>query len=79
MNAENFCYWLQGWLEIQNPAQINSYQLNEIRNHLDLSLNKPTKPQYQLKDNGNFPSGVIFPEIQGTQYCSNFSIIPHSC
>ncbi len=43
MNSENFCYWLNGWLEIENPAQINSKQLNEIRNHLNLSLNKKSE------------------------------------
>jgi hypothetical protein len=36
MNAENFCYWLQGWLEIQNPSQIDESQLKEIKNHLDI-------------------------------------------
>ena len=63
MNAENFCYWLHGWLEIQNPAQINSKQLEEIKNHLDLSLNK--NANYTLVDNGKFPSGILFNGVNG--------------
>jgi hypothetical protein len=46
MTPENFCYWLQGWLEIQNPAIANAEQLQEVKNHLALVFTKvtPLKP-----------------------------------
>lgn len=40
MSEENFCYWLQGWLEIENPNKITVKQLNEIKNHLRLAMDK---------------------------------------
>ena len=42
MTKENFCYWLQGWMEIQNPQEINARQMQEIKNHLNLVFNKVT-------------------------------------
>ena len=41
MTPENFVYWLQGWLEIQNPKKINSKELQEIKNHLKIINNPP--------------------------------------
>ncbi len=38
MNTQDFCFWLHGWFEIQNPSVISSIQLDEIRNHLSLAL-----------------------------------------
>ncbi len=38
MNALNFCYHLQGFLEIGNPKVINEKELTEIKNHLNLVL-----------------------------------------
>lgn len=42
MNAENFCFWLHGWFELQEPKTITPEQLQEIKNHLDLVFNKVT-------------------------------------
>lgn len=49
MTPENFCYWLQGYFEISNfdsldesLAILNADQVKEIRNHLNLVLNKVT-------------------------------------
>lgn len=42
MTPENFVYWLQGWLEIQNPTAINEEQVQEIKNHIALVLKKET-------------------------------------
>lgn len=46
MSPENFCYWLQGWLEIQNPSSASAEQLQEVKNHLALVFTKvtPLKP-----------------------------------
>ncbi len=42
MSSQDFCYWLQGWLEIQNPKTINEIQTQEIKNHLALVFIKLT-------------------------------------
>lgn len=47
MTPENFCYWLQGYFEISEtertgPATLASLQVEEIKNHLSLVLDKKT-------------------------------------
>ena len=36
MTSRDFAYWLQGFLEIENPEEITEKQLNMIKNHLKL-------------------------------------------
>ena len=36
MKAENFCFWLQGFFELQAPASITPEQAEQIRTHLAL-------------------------------------------
>lgn len=38
MTPENFTYWLQGFFEISKSTEINDIQLQEIKNHLKLTL-----------------------------------------
>ncbi len=42
MNELNFCYWLKGFMEIQNPKTLDAKQVQEIKNHLDLVFLKVT-------------------------------------
>ena len=42
MTAENFIFWLQGFMEIANPEIITKEQIQEIRNHISLVLQKVT-------------------------------------
>lgn len=42
MTPENFCYWLQGLLEIGNPDQLTKQQIEIIQDRLDLVFNKET-------------------------------------
>ena len=66
MSPENFCYWLQGWLEIQDPKQITESQVKEIQNHLDLVFTKVTPTVAKI------PSvGFILPEPD----CAPFKIV----
>lgn len=58
MTTENFCYWLQGWIELQNPKNINELQIQEIKNHLDLVFNKMTP---KLGFNGLYPISQVSP------------------
>lgn len=34
MKSDNFCYWLQGFMELQNPKEITVEQLDDIKAHL---------------------------------------------
>jgi hypothetical protein len=46
MTAENFCYWLQGLLEVGNPTSLNEEQVKQIKEHLALVFNKVTSYPY---------------------------------
>lgn len=47
MTPENFCYWLQGFFELQgaviNP-ELSAPQVNMIKKHLDLAMTPVTRP-----------------------------------
>lgn len=45
MTPENFCYWLQGFVETVNPTSIDEQQTKVIKDHLQLVFNKVT-PKY---------------------------------
>ena len=49
MSPENFIYWLQGFLEIQNPQNITETQVQIIKDHIALVLKKET-PVRTLED-----------------------------
>lgn len=44
MKPENFCYWLQGYFEISgsDDQPLTSQQVEQIKNHLSLVLDKKT-------------------------------------
>lgn len=42
MSPENFIYWLQGFLEIADPAMLDDAQITIIKNHIKLVLTKVT-------------------------------------
>jgi hypothetical protein len=42
MTAEQFVYWLQGYLEIDNPSNIPLNQTQIIKDHLKLVFKKET-------------------------------------
>ena len=52
MTSENFCYWLQGWFELNNtvngPVQITEHSLKMIADHLQLVFKKDYG--YQMLD-----------------------------
>lgn len=47
MTAENFCYFLQGYLETSNPEFISAAQTQIIKDHLALVFNKVTPDRSQ--------------------------------
>jgi hypothetical protein len=52
MSLENFVFWLQGFLELENPKTLSEQQVNIIKDHLKLVLNKKTPNRSQPKESG---------------------------
>lgn len=46
MNAEQFCYWLQGAIELGRVSKMDEIQVLIVQDHLDLVFKKVT-PQRQ--------------------------------
>ena len=44
MNAEQFVYWLNGYLELSDAQELDSTQVKAVREHLALVLHKVTPP-----------------------------------
>lgn len=42
MTPQDFTYWLQGFIELQNPEKINKQQTQMIKDHLGLVFTKVT-------------------------------------
>lgn len=42
MTPENFCYWLQGFMELTNPNVLNENQVKILKEHLSLVFDKVT-------------------------------------
>ena len=51
MNPLMFCYWLQGFMEIQQPESLNTQQLCMIKEHLQKVFNKLTPQGYSTPYN----------------------------
>lgn len=57
MTAEQFTYWLQGFIETADPKSIDEKQTQIIKDHLALVFTKVT-PEYKNTPIINYPSGV---------------------
>ena len=47
MTPENFIYWINGLLEIGNPESLNKQQIQIIKDHINLVIEKKTPSIYQ--------------------------------
>jgi hypothetical protein len=47
MTAEQFAYWLQGFMEMADPKELNTTQTQQIKDHLKLVFDKKT-PEVSL-------------------------------
>lgn len=44
MQSINFCYWLQGLFELQDPKELTEKQTSVIKEHLDLVFGHDKEP-----------------------------------
>ena len=49
MTPENFCYWLQGYVELSNCQNLTPEQIQMIRDHLQLVFKRET-PIFKTKE-----------------------------
>lgn len=47
MTPEQFVYWLQGYLEVEDPMTIYEEQTQVIKDHLKLVFDKMTQPRQE--------------------------------
>lgn len=73
MTNEQFCYWLQGFIEISNPETLTKEQVQIIKDHLQLLFKKET-PSYGLGLNAS--GSGYFPTVSTLKY---FDYPPASC
>jgi hypothetical protein len=63
MTPENFCYWLQGYMELTPDAKLTDEQVKVIKEHLQLVFNKATSWGWSWSPN-SVP--VQYTDIQGS-------------
>ena len=73
MTATNFCYFLQGYLELANPKTISASELARIKGHLRLAFRDDIDPsmggvEHQQKLN---EIHTFTPEDSVTQWFEN--------
>ena len=54
MTPEQFCYWLQGYIEMEKPEVIGSLRTQVLKEHLNLVFDKQT-PNYGFKHTDGTP------------------------
>jgi len=76
MNAEQFVYWLNGYLELSGAQEMSAAQLKCVREHLALVLHKVTPPLENPKPTyfgGGTKCGVC------QNWCSNEGGVCNKC
>lgn len=63
MEAQQFCYWLQGFAELNNGVPPNDMQWKAIRDHLSLVFNKVTPPYNVPLPRSPNPNDVLGPPV----------------
>lgn len=62
MTPEQFAYWLQGFMEMADPKELNKTQTQQIKDHLKLVFDKKTPDRIHEPERGNPPYSL--PGIQ---------------
>jgi hypothetical protein len=50
MTERDFCYWLQGLMEVGNPTTLNEDQVKVIKEHLQLVFKQDPKIKQLMED-----------------------------
>lgn len=73
MDAQTFCYWLQGSFELSGTTEFNEEQTAMIKEHLQLVFDKVTSNPFIIKDDS-----VTFPiTTSPDQFRSEFDHLSH--
>jgi hypothetical protein len=73
MNAEQFVYWLNGYLELSGAQELSAAQVKSVREHLALVLHKVTLPLEKPTYFGGVKCGVC------RRWCSNEGGVCNKC
>ena len=73
MNAEQFVYWLNGYLELSGAQELSAAQVKSVREHLALVLHKVTLPLEKPTYFGGVKCGVCW------NLCSNEGGVCNKC
>jgi len=46
MTSRDFCYWLQGFFEIQDPKRLTETQIQMIKKHLNMVFEHEIDPSF---------------------------------
>jgi hypothetical protein len=46
MTSEQFAFWLQGWMELENPQEMTKEQVDTVKRHLALVFKYEIDPSY---------------------------------
>lgn len=68
MTPENFCYWLQGFFEINGAQSLDLAQTQVVKDHLALVFNKVT-PKYS-----HGPLNTVCPKLE--KYFPHIGFVP---
>ena len=63
MNEREFCYWLQGLLELSDVKTLDEKQVRIIRDHLTLVFNKVTPFVFPTIPYVAPPNPIINPDV----------------
>ena len=64
MTAEQFAYWLQGFMEVGQPRELNHNQIQVIKDHLKLVFDKKT-PDRSSQGTGPIVTPIVNPTVTG--------------
>lgn len=65
MTPEQFTYWLQGFIEMENPKTLSLRQTKVIKDHLNLVFKKETPKRNKVKKEVTRLSDIRFTPNNG--------------